>query len=111
MNPLALLTALMPAIQTAGPILAGLYPALQPALMALSGVNPSNHQSIVTLIQEALNALQAAGVVSFGAPLQVDGKFGGGTFAAMKAISAKAGFPLAEPWASIVYKILQGFLA
>jgi hypothetical protein len=113
MNPLTIITALLPALQTAGPILAQLFPALIPALTGLSQVNPANHTSVVTLIQEVLNQLSAVGVIQLPRPLVVDGQFGGGTFAAVKLLQTKVGFGFlsVEPIASLEYTLLVGLFA
>lgn len=113
MNPLTIITALLPALQVAGPILMQLFPAAQQALGALGNVNPAQHASIVTLMQEALNELGAVGVIALPKPLIVDGIFGGATFGAIKLVLTKAGFGslAAEPLASIEYNFLKGWLA
>ena len=113
MNPLTIITALLPALQVAGPIITQLFPALTTTISALGGTNPTSHTSIVSYVQEAINALAAAGVITLPKPLVVDGVFGGGTFAAIKLLQTKVGlgFLSAEPIASLEYTLLQGLLA
>src|ERR1700756_5185514 len=103
MNPLTLITALIPAFQVAAPIITQLIPQLSSAVGALSGTNPAAHSSVVTYLQEALNALGSAGIITLPKPLTVDGVFGGGTFGAIKLLQAKVGlsFLNSEPLATM----------
>ena len=86
---------------------------------ALGGVTaPSQQINVVSLIQEALNALQIEGEISFdgtgkgvGTPLVVDGHFGGRTFGAIKTLQAKLGLSVQEPLASVEYQALQALFA
>ena len=118
MNPqaiLALVTALGPVIQG----LSGILPNLIPGLGAAFANPTTTTNATVMALQEALNALQAAGTVQFagqpnsalGTPLIVDGVWGGRTFAAIKAVQAKFGFPVAEPLASVEMNILGTLLS
>lgn len=114
MNPLTIITALLPAFQTAAPILLQLFPALTTTISALSTTNPASHTNIVSFVQEALNALISVGVIPSTQPLlTVDGSFGGQTFAAIKLLQTKVGlgFLSVEPIASLEYTLLQGLLA
>lgn len=99
---LALLTQLLPALIQGGGILAQVIPSLSSTISAItSGVaTPSSQINIVSLVQELLNALNTAGVITLTQPLTVDGVFGGDTFAAIKLLQAKFGLNLGEPLAS-----------
>ena len=113
MNILAIIQALLPAFQIAGPILGQLVPTLLPIITGLGNTNPTSHNSIVTFLQEAINALAAVGVITLAKPLVVDGQFGGATFAAIKLLQTKFGLGVlsTEPIASLEYTLLSGFLA
>lgn len=112
MNALSLISTFLPALTQAAGIITQLWPQAAPAIGALATVTPpANQVNIVSLIQEALNALQAAGQVNFGNPLVVDGRFGGRTFAAIKLAQAKFGFAVQEPLASMEYNLLAAVLA
>ena len=110
MNILTLLTFLLPALTQGGGILMQLYPQIAHIIEGLSGANPASHTNIVSYIQDAINALNTAGVIQLRAPLVVDGQFGGATFGAIKLVLAKAGLNLQEPVASIVFDALKGIL-
>ena len=49
-----------------------------------AALNPAAHNSLTTLLQDALNILGELGVIALPAPLVVDGRFGLTTFAAFK---------------------------
>ena len=112
MNILTLLTTFLPAIMQIGQIITQVWPQATPAVttIATNVKPPSAHSNVVSLVQEVLNALQAAGVISFGQPLVADGNFGGRTFAAIKVLQAKVGFTVQEPLASLEYNMLSGLL-
>lgn len=119
MNALALLTAFLPALIQAGQIVPQIWPQAGGAINALlTGVKPPAQQTnVVSLLQEALNALQTSGQISFdgghgmGTPLTVDGHFGGRTFAVIKTLQAKFGIAVEEPVASYEYQMLQALFA
>ncbi len=75
-------------------------------------INPTTHNNLTTLLQDALNVLYDLGVITLPAELNVDGIFGLTTFAAFKQLQDKIGlsFMSAEPFASIEYNLLVGFL-
>src|SRR5262245_24267327 len=119
MNPqnlTALLTALPAAIQ----VLGGFFPALAQIFGGLTGTQPVQvvNNNATKLLQEGLNAIQAAGKAQFegqagqpNSPLIVDGRFGGRTFACLKAVQASFGWTVAEPLASIEMNLLATLLA
>jgi hypothetical protein len=113
MNILALLTTFLPVIMQAGGIATQAFPAIQGVIQAIEGgvANPSQQINIVSLIQEALNALNTAGVIALPKPLVVDGHFGGSTFAAIKLLQAYLGITIGEPLASYEMQALQALLA
>ena len=119
MNALTLITTFLPAIISAGQIIPQVWPAASGIVSALGGVTaPSQQINVVSLIQEALNALQLEGEISFdgtgkgvGTPLVVDGHFGGRTFGAIKTLQAKLGLSVQEPLASVEYQALQTLFA
>ncbi len=113
MNILTLLTTFLPAILQASGIAQQAFPALQGIITAIEGgvSNPTQQVNIVSLIQEALNALNTAGTITLQKPLVVDGHFGGATFAAIKLLQSHFGFTVAEPLASYEMQAIQALLA
>ncbi len=113
MNALVLLSTFLPALLQVGQIIPQVWPAASGILNALEhGVTtPAQQINVVSMLQEALNALQQAGEIQFGAPLVVDGQFGGRTFGAIKALQTKLGLTVQEPLASMEYRMLQALLA
>lgn len=111
MNALALLTTFLPALLQAGSIIVQRWPQAAPVVGALGGINPQNQTNVVSLLQEALNAMQSAGTINFGPALVVDGQFGGRTFAAIKVVQSHFGFDVQEPLASLEMQLLQSVLA
>jgi lysozyme family protein len=118
MNPLAIIQLLT----TLAPLLSGIatsFPQLADILGGLfGGAMPTASGQAVVLLQEGLNALQAAGTVRFdgqagqsNSPLIVDGNFGGRTFAAVKAAQSAFGWTVTEPLASIEMNILAFVLS
>ncbi len=113
MSALTLLTTFLPAILQASGIAQQAFPALQGIISAIEGgvTVPSQQINIVSLIQEALNALNSSGVITLPKPLVVDGHFGGATFAAIKVLQTHFGFTVAEPLASYEMQAMQALLA
>lgn len=109
MNALTLLSTFLPALLQLGQIIPQVWPAASGVITALEhGITaPSQQINTVSLLQQTLNAVQQAGEIQFGAPLVVDGQFGGRTFAAIKALQAKMGLSVQEPLASLEYQMLQ----
>lgn len=73
---------------------AAVFPKLAPALQAGAAMLQVAHPTAISYVQGTLNVLQAAGVISFGAPLNTDGVWGPLTTAAAEAAEAKAGITL-----------------
>jgi len=108
---LAIITAIAPLLQQLATSVAGIAPSLAGALMVLQPAAASQPVNLVALVQRLLNEAQAVGYISFGAPLVVDGQFGGRTFGAIKALQAKLGFAVQEPAASLEMEALAAIFA
>ncbi len=113
MNILLLLSTFLPAIVQAGGIAAQAFPAIQGLIQAIEGgvSHPTQQINVVSLIQEALNALNSEGFITLAKPLVVDGQFGGATFGAIKMVQSHLGFTVGEPLASYEMEAIQALLA
>jgi peptidoglycan hydrolase-like protein with peptidoglycan-binding domain len=80
--------------------------AVQKVLAAIHLAAPQSTQ----WAQTSLNTIQAAGVISFGAPLVVDGVFGPKTFAAVVVLQAKVGLKPTGAVADAEYKAINALL-
>ena len=90
-----IVASLSPAnIATLEAIGASIFPKLPQTLQAAAAALQVAHPSAISYVQGSLNVLQAAGLISFGAPLATDGVWGPKTTAAAEAAEAKAGITL-----------------
>jgi hypothetical protein len=90
---LAALPMILSNLPTLASTLAGSHPAGSPPP---TGASPQTdvQRNFIRVVQGALNAAQQAGLISFGAPLVVDGYAGPRSMAAVQAILSKLGVQL-----------------
>ena len=88
------------------------FPTLNPALhaAAVALLAAEQHTGAVAWVQAALNIAEAAGVVSFGPQLAVDGKYGPKTMAAVMALQTHLGIPTTGMFADAEVAALQALL-
>ncbi len=90
---------------------ASMFPAVAKSVQNVLAALHLGYPQSTAWIQKALNAGQSLGYIHFGDPLQVDGKFGQMTYAAVVVLQAKLGLKATGAVQDAEYKALNLLLA